>query len=148
MDKGALALLIPIIVMSIPLAAVLFKGYHRSQELRIKEMEARVRLESGGGSEAIEELRQELAEVQERLDFAERMLAQGKSGESWAEGPAPRSERWGTPAGITPVVPLRHLPPRHRLLLGAAHHEDPGEAGDLEDLPHRLIEPEQVQRPA
>lgn len=75
MDRGIVALMIPMTALLIGLVAVLFKGYHRGIELRIREMEARKRVDAGVDSEAVEELRQELAEVQERLDFAERMLA-------------------------------------------------------------------------
>ena len=73
---------IPIIALAIPALAVLFNGLQKVQRLRIEE--ARVRAGergSGAGAELdalraeVEDLRRELGEVQERLDFTERILA-------------------------------------------------------------------------
>ncbi|HET7024561.1 MAG TPA: hypothetical protein VFI39_05095 [Gemmatimonadales bacterium] len=85
MDKGTLALLIPILAISIPLAAVIIRGYHTTIRLRIEELKARGG--SGeGDAEAIEQLRQEVAEIQERLDFTERLLAQTRESERLGKG--------------------------------------------------------------
>lgn len=85
MDKGTLALFIPIIALAIPLAAVLIKGYHTTIRLRIEEANAQ-RGVGSGDPEALEQLRQEVAEIQERLDFTERMLAQKRDGERLGSG--------------------------------------------------------------
>jgi hypothetical protein len=68
--------------MLIPTAAIVMHGLQKVAAIRLEE--ARIRAGAGGGSaEAVEalraevsELRQDLAEVHERLDFTERMLAQ------------------------------------------------------------------------
>ena len=85
MDKGTLALLIPILAISIPLAAVIIRGYHTTIRLRIEELKARGG-SAQGDPEATDQLRQEVAEIQERLDFAERMLAQKRDGERLGSG--------------------------------------------------------------
>ncbi len=79
MDKS-IAILIPILVVSIPVIAIIFSGMQKLAKLRLEEM----RLRGGSASQPelenlrsdVEQLRQELGEVQERLDFTERMLAQ------------------------------------------------------------------------
>lgn len=82
MDKQSLALLIPILALSIPVIAILSNALQKVWRLRIEE--ARVRAGAlAGGTEAeldqvrgeVEQLRRELTEVEERLDFAERLLA-------------------------------------------------------------------------
>lgn len=84
MDHGTLALFIPIIAMTIPIVGIIFYGLHKVARLRLEE--ARVRAGGLDGSAASEiaalredvgEVRRELAEVQERLDFAERLLTRG-----------------------------------------------------------------------
>jgi len=81
-DRATLGLLIPILALSIPVAAIVLNGLQKLWKLRIEE--ARVRAGSvGGETEAefeqlhaeIDQLRLELSEVQERLDFTERMVA-------------------------------------------------------------------------
>jgi hypothetical protein len=85
MDKQALALLIPIVAMLIPIAGIVFHGMQKVARLRLEE--ARVRAGELDGAtagevvalrEEIGEVRRELAEVQERLDFAERLLTKGR----------------------------------------------------------------------
>ena len=81
MDRQALAMLIPIVAMTIPIVAIIFNGLQKVARMRLEE----ARLRAGGldGHRAGEisalreemgEVRRELAEVQERLDFAERLL--------------------------------------------------------------------------
>jgi hypothetical protein len=71
--------LVPIVVFLIPIAAIVFSGLQKLARLRIEE--ARVRQSGGGTAEVedlrneVQQLRSEMAEVQERLDFAERLLA-------------------------------------------------------------------------
>jgi predicted nuclease with TOPRIM domain len=80
-DSQALAVLIPIVAMLIPTAAIVMHGLQKIAAMRLEE--ARVRMHGGReGTEELEalrgevsELRHELAEVHERLDFTERMLA-------------------------------------------------------------------------
>ena len=81
MDRHSLALLIPIMALSIPVLGLLFAGFQRYAKLRLEE--TRLRLEGTGGSRddiealrgEVDDLRRELSEVHERLDFAERLLA-------------------------------------------------------------------------
>ncbi len=83
MDNGTLALLIPVLALAIPIVAIVSNRLVKLQQLRIEE--ARVRAGTGDGAasdslaDEVDQLRQELAEVQERLDFAERTLAQVRS---------------------------------------------------------------------
>ena len=85
MDKQIIALLIPIVALSIPLAGVIFYGLLKVARLRLEE--ARVNagvLDKGSEAEIailrdeVGEVRRELGEVQERLDFTERLLSQGR----------------------------------------------------------------------
>jgi hypothetical protein len=80
MDKQSLALLIPLMALSIPVLGLIFAGFQRYAKLRLEE--TRLKLEGGGSSREVEalrgdmdDMRRELGEVQERLDFAERLLA-------------------------------------------------------------------------
>ena len=80
MGRQELALLIPILALAIPVAAVILNGMHKMAKLRLEE--ARLRLGVGGDSAELQALRSEvdamrgeLNELQERVDFAERMLA-------------------------------------------------------------------------
>ena len=72
--------LVPIVIFTIPIVAIVFSGLQKLARLRIEE--ARVRQSGGPGAGEVEDLRsevqqlrQEMTEVQERLDFAERLLA-------------------------------------------------------------------------
>ena len=83
MDKQALAVMIPVIVMLIPLSAVILNGWQKIIKLRIEEAKAR-----GAAPESsreiddlrseVDQLRREFGEMQERLDFTERLLARNK----------------------------------------------------------------------
>ena len=79
------ALLIPIIALSIPVVAIIMGTLHKMAKLRLEE----ARLHHGDlGADAhaeidelrgdVDQLRAELADVHERLDFAERLLANPK----------------------------------------------------------------------
>jgi hypothetical protein len=80
-DKQTLAIFIPILIFSVPIVAIVFNGLARI---------AKIKAEAQGavGGEAMERLaelesqmhhvQQQLAETQERLDFAERLLAKPK----------------------------------------------------------------------
>ena len=85
MDKQALGMLIPICAMMIPIVAIIFNGWQKVARTKLEE--ARVRAGGLDGPAANElsslrdevgEVRRELAEVQERLDFAERLLTRGR----------------------------------------------------------------------
>jgi hypothetical protein len=81
-DKQALAVFIPILIFSIPVLAVVFNGLTKL---------ARIRAEAQKGvsgetldrlaelEHEVHELRRELGETQERLDFAERLLAKPRA---------------------------------------------------------------------
>lgn len=94
MDRSTLALLIPILALSIPVAAIVLSGVQKLWKLRLEE--ARVRAGRGESNADFEELRaeidqlrRELGDVHERLDFTERMLAQNRDRERLPGGPPP-----------------------------------------------------------
>ena len=82
MDRHVLALLIPLLALSIPVVALIFRGLQRLAQTRL-EM-ARLQAEGPAGVDSelaglradVDDLRRELGEVQERVDFAERLLSQ------------------------------------------------------------------------
>ncbi len=82
MDKQMMALLIPILALTIPVVALVMSGLQKIWKLRLEEARAREGVAGPGGGrlEALEaevaQLRAELSDVQERVDFAERTLAQ------------------------------------------------------------------------
>ena len=83
MDRQTLALLIPITAMLIPIAAIVMGGIQKIARLHLEEAKVRAgALPDGAVAEMeqmrldMEQVRHELAEVQERLDFTERLLAQ------------------------------------------------------------------------
>jgi uncharacterized protein YlxW (UPF0749 family) len=85
MDKQSLAMLIPILALSIPVVAVFFAGLLKLQKARLEE--ARIRAGGANGdlvaeldalSREMQDLRTEVVELQERVDFTERLLARAK----------------------------------------------------------------------
>ena len=83
MEPQVLQPLIPIFALAIPLAGIVFYGLQRLARTRLEE----ARLREGGLEKSAEtdltalrdevgELRRELSEMQERMDFAERLLTQ------------------------------------------------------------------------
>lgn len=71
MDQGTLIMLIPVLALAIGLVAILKmprKVFGHGSTPRLEERVQAMEQEIGG-------LRQELADAQERLDFAERLLA-------------------------------------------------------------------------
>jgi hypothetical protein len=83
--QQVLPFFIPIVALSIPLAGVIFFGLQKLARTRLEE--ARVRAgELGPAGEAeltalrdeVGELRRELGELQERMDFNERLLTQAR----------------------------------------------------------------------
>jgi hypothetical protein len=82
MDKQALAIFIPILIFSVPVVAIVFNGLIKLARIRAEQHRGM----GGEGMERIadlehemQELRRELSETQERLDFAERLLAKPKA---------------------------------------------------------------------
>lgn len=83
MDKEVVALLIPILALAIPLAAVICYGLLRIARTRLEEARLQAGARDKGGEaeiaalrDEVGELRRELSDVHERLDFAERVLGQ------------------------------------------------------------------------
>jgi hypothetical protein len=85
MGRQEIALLIPLFALAIPVVALIFGGMQKIAKLRLEE--ARLRF-GGGGAEPgevqalrneVESMRGELTELQERVDFAERLLADPNS---------------------------------------------------------------------
>jgi hypothetical protein len=84
MDHKTLALFIPILALSIPVVAIVFRGLERIARARalgqggedVRAHLAALEDEMGALREETVVLRQELADAQERIDFAERLLAQ------------------------------------------------------------------------
>jgi uncharacterized caspase-like protein len=88
MQPQVLEPLIPIFALAIPLAGIVVFGLQKLARTRLEE----TRLRAGGADRAAEadiaalrdevgELRRELSEVQERMDFAERLLSQAREQE-------------------------------------------------------------------
>jgi len=82
MDPRVLGVMIPIIALSIPVAAIVFGGLVKLKRLQIEEARAKAGGLGAGGEEELHQLRDELdqlrgevSEMQERLDFTERLLA-------------------------------------------------------------------------
>ena len=83
MDRQTIALLIPIFAMLIPISAIVMNGIIKIVKTNLEEAKVRAGvLPDGSTAELeqmrgeIEQVRHELADVHERLDFAERLLAQ------------------------------------------------------------------------
>ena len=88
MAPGEFGVFIPIIALSIPLVGIIFHGLQKVARLRVEEAQVRAGIVDGQSSaelmalrEEIGEMRRELAEVHERLDFAERLLTSGRAAE-------------------------------------------------------------------
>jgi hypothetical protein len=97
-DKQVVALLIPLFALAIPVSAIIFHGLQRLARMRLEE----ARLQHGQldkGTEAeitllreeVGDLRRELSDVQERLDFAERLLSRTREAERLPGGPEPKA---------------------------------------------------------
>lgn len=89
MDRHVVALLIPIMALAIPVAAIVMSGLLKMSRLRVEEARLRMEGGEGGSSEEVQALRseletvrRELSDLNERVDFAERLLARGRGPDS------------------------------------------------------------------
>lgn len=85
MDKQVIALLIPILALAIPIAGIILYGLGKIARLRLEEARLRAGAldketegEIAALREEVGELRGELGDVHERLDFAERLLSRAR----------------------------------------------------------------------
>jgi hypothetical protein len=85
MDKQIVALFIPIMALAIPVVAILMSGYQKAARLRLEEAQLRLHGGDAGSLEEVQALRgeldavrRELSELNERVDFTERLLARGR----------------------------------------------------------------------
>ncbi len=83
MDRQMVALFIPIVALMIPIVAVMASAWQKTAKLRLDEARARAGLLDGVDAAEVEalrgevvELRGELEQVHDRLDFTERLLVQ------------------------------------------------------------------------
>ncbi len=81
MDKNIIFAFIPILALAIPVAAVILGGLNKIARLRLEETRLRLQGDGAGSFEAmhalqgeVETMRRELGELQERVDFTERVL--------------------------------------------------------------------------
>ncbi len=89
MDKQVVALFIPIVALAIPVAAIVMNGLQKMWRLRVEEAKLRIHSGQSGSSEEVEALRsdvdtlqQQISELNERVDFTERLLARGRTPDS------------------------------------------------------------------
>lgn len=76
MERQMMALMIPILALSIPIVAIIVSGVVKLQRLKMEGAAAPELLTQMDELRAeLHAVRGELAEVQERLDFTERLLA-------------------------------------------------------------------------
>jgi len=89
MDRHVLALFIPIMALAIPVAAIVMSGLQKVWRLRLEEANLRIHGGQSSNSEEIQALRidlenlqRQLSELNERVDFTERLLARGRNADS------------------------------------------------------------------
>jgi hypothetical protein len=89
MDRHVVALFIPIMALAIPVAAIVMSGLLKMRRLRVEEAKLRVHSGDSGSSEEVQALRsdldtlqRQLSELNERVDFTERLLARGRNPDS------------------------------------------------------------------
>lgn len=87
MDPGVLALLIPIVAIMCGTAVKLASMKNAQRRSGVGD-EAMARLDALEGE--VDHLRQQLSETQERVDFAERLLAQAAEGRALGSEAKPR----------------------------------------------------------
>ena len=89
MNKQIVALFIPIMALMIPVAAIVMSGLQKMWRLRVEEAKLRIHSGQAGSSEEVEGLRsdvdalqRQISELNERVDFTERLLARGRTPDS------------------------------------------------------------------
>lgn len=89
MDRHVVALFIPIMALAIPVAAIVMGGLLKLRRLRVEEANLRVHGGDASSSEEVQALRsdldslqRQLSELNERVDFTERLLARGRAPDS------------------------------------------------------------------
>jgi len=89
MDRHVIALFIPIMALAIPVAAIVMSGLLKLRRLRVEEANLRLHGGDSGSSEEVQALRsdldtlqRQLSELNERVDFTERLLARGRNPDS------------------------------------------------------------------
>jgi hypothetical protein len=97
MDRHVLALFIPIMALAIPVAAIVMGGLLKLRRLRLEEANLRIHDGQSGSSEEVQALRsdveslqRQLSELNERVDFTERLLARGRAPDSSEQLKPPR----------------------------------------------------------
>ena len=89
---NGLLVLFPIMVLGIAVSAIISSSILKMQRLRLEE----ARLRAGNPADLedvvrqVTDLQHEMAELQERVDFTERMLAQARETPALPEAPPPR----------------------------------------------------------
>jgi len=85
MDRHVVALFIPIMALAIPVAAIVMGGLLKLRRLRVEEAKLRIHSGDSSSSEEVQALRndldtlqRQLSELNERVDFTERLLARGR----------------------------------------------------------------------
>ena len=78
MDKQTLAVMIPLLALCIPVFAIFFNGLAKVMKARGQDAAAVPHLQAQVDElrASLEQVRHELAEANERLDFTERLLTQ------------------------------------------------------------------------
>lgn len=91
-----MGVLIPILALCIPVLAIAFNGMQKVYRLRIEEARIRAGAYGEGGAAELEQLRsevddlrRELGEVHERLDFTERLLSRNADRDRLTGGQGP-----------------------------------------------------------
>ena len=90
MNPATLGVLIPILAVGGFFAWMIANAASRAYEAKLKA-QAQARAAGGGGQEevlaALDDVRRELAELAERVDFTERLLAKQRDGDKLAPPP-------------------------------------------------------------
>jgi len=93
MGAGELGVLIPIIAVGGFFAWMIALSATKAYTLKLKAQSEAAAVGGAGREDtlaAVEELRREVAELAERVDFAERLLAKARDGEAGKLGPGER----------------------------------------------------------